>query len=87
MTMSGHMGVARAWVAAAAVLFCVALCPSLRAQSAPAADAILPSSFGAWTMSGGATQAASQQDVAKFAKDNAAVIREYGVGSAEQPRF
>ena len=87
MTMAGHMGVARAWAAAATLLFCVFLCPSLRAQSAPAADAILPSSFGAWTMSGGATQAASQQDVAKFAKDNAAVIREYGVGSAEQASY
>ena len=46
-------------------------------------QAILPSSFGAWTASGAATQVPAAQ-IEQFASDNGPVLREYGIASGER---
>jgi hypothetical protein len=49
-------------------------------------QAILPSSFGAWTASGAATQVAPGQ-IEQFASDGGAVLREYGIASGERREY
>src|SRR5579884_1223866 len=57
-------------------------CLPLAAQTA----GILPGSFGGWMASGPATQSAPGQ-LEQFANGNAAVLREYGVTSAERREY
>jgi hypothetical protein len=49
-------------------------------------QAILPSSFGAWTASGAATQVAPAQ-IEQLANDGGPVLREYGITSGERREF
>ena len=49
-------------------------------------QAILPSSFGAWTASGATTQAAPGQ-IEQLASDGGPVLREYGVTSGERREY
>ncbi len=47
------------------------------------AQTILPSSFGAWTASGAATQVPPAQ-IEQLASDSGPVLREYGIASGER---
>ena len=49
-------------------------------------QAILPSSFGAWTASGATTQVAPAQ-IEQFANDGGPVLREYGIASGERREY